>query len=428
MNRKQCSIVLIMFGMILVSANAFSADPDMLLTLSIEPANPIVGEPVTARAELVNQSTAAFSVYDMSRRSQTLAVFVQSEKSDEFRRIYMPYNATITFPPQKNVFPGEVLVSEELLLFDFKANNLVFPDAGTYTVRAVYYGLSAEYQNTWMTQIDVLISSAPVWEAAGSLLFSQKDTVDLIYDYSESTTTIQNLKNFLTSNPSSLFAPYSAYYAGQALAQKGRASPEVLNESVDYITQADVPGFRFRAKALVSRGQWQWELGRSTAAFSSLDQVITDFPGTKEAEEALYYKTFYETQTPLPLYQEKISVEGADRVDIETLIHNYINAFQTMNLNGCLDRLTNDFVYNSAIDKTGMAAVLQTDFSSIAALSGAFSMDRDIQSVDQIGDKIEAVIEITPVLDGVPMDDPARVKLKVVKPAAQWLISKWERM
>lgn len=414
MHRKRITkaSILILF---LISSGSLVFAQDIDFTLSLRQKEFRVAEPVIIELRMVNKGKKDIQFHEPNLASQTLRVWIQKKEgsSEQYQLNYIVENLRLL-----TLAPGETFRTEETIFFNYGKNTLAFPQEGEYTLKAEYLGYISV---TSPPPAEILIkiipnaSSDKKWEE----FFSQKAAINFLNLFSKDPAVLQQLKDLIKKYPKSVFASYGQFYlALQEAAEFSGKSPN-FEKAVEWMKKADVKGFQLQREALFYLAQWSWQLGNAEEALRYLDRLSQEFPNTLIAENAAALKQSWSVRKPPPPPKKIVPVEGKIKKEIEKALKEYFEAFAQADLEGCLLKLDQDFLYNEALNKEAMAEELKEDFDKFK--QGALKVNWELRKLENVEGIVTADLKASYSFNDQFLNSSS-MSIEFVEKSRQWFL------
>ena len=382
MKRKKTTKILLLTFLLLLPLLALGSlvfAQDIEFTLNLRQKEFRVAEPVVVEFKMVNRAGKEIQFHKPDLASQTLRVWIQKKEgsNEQYKLNYITENI-----PLLTLAPGETFQTEETIFFNYNKDVLAFPQEGEYTLKAEYLGYMSV---TLPPPAEIIIKIIPnasgdkKWEE----FFSQKATIDFLNLFSKDPAILQHLKDLIKKYPQSLFAFYGQFYlAHQEAAEFSGKSPN-FEKAVEWMKKADVKGFQLEREALFYLARWSWELGNAEEALRYLDRLSQEFPNTLIAENAAALKQRWSVRKPSPPPKKIVPVEGKTKKEIEKTLKAYFESFAKADLEGCLAKLDENFMYNEALNKEAMAEEFKEDFAKFKD-KGTLKVNWELKKIEMV--------------------------------------------
>ncbi len=414
MNRKRLTKTLTLVFLFISSGSlVFAQDIDFSLNLRQKEFR--VGEPVIVELRMINLRKEAIELQEPGLATQTLRFWIQEENKiiQQYRLNYVVENL-----PVLTLAPGETFRTEETIFLNYGKNTLAFPQEGEYTLKVEYLGfISTAKPSPAEILIKVIpnASSDKKWEE----FFSQKETQDFLSQFSSDSNVFHQLESLIKKYPKSIFASYGRYYLAHQEASEHSGKSSNFEKAITWIKQTDVRGFQLQREALFYLAEWHWQLGRAEEALGYLDRLIQEFPGTPIAENATALKERWSTRKPPTPPKKIIPVQGKVKKEIEKTLKEYFTAFSKADLEGCLAKLDENFLYNDILNKEAMAEELKEDFNKFK--QGTLKVNWELQRVEEIEGIVTADVQVSYVLSDQPSNS-SLMHVEFAKKSKQWFL------
>lgn len=179
----------------------------------------LVGEPVKVKFKLINKSDKALTG-DFHLRFGFERLKLWIAPSDDPFRVYTSIVMKIaaverrTSPKPVTLQPGEALETSEFVAFDVTQDQLAFPTAGVYKLKAKHFFDAQDLNKKVESNVAEISVSHPIGKEQEALKFLLENKLERFltlegkfFDFDNNT--VRKLKEFIKAFPDSAFIPYA---------------------------------------------------------------------------------------------------------------------------------------------------------------------------------------------------------------------------
>ena len=277
---------------IAIAAVAAFPTPSMgglALEIATPKASLVAGEPLLVVATLLNHGPSAEEVIpSLTPSAQYARILVASDGTT-----FVSFNDSFARDPavaMRTMRPGDAIVHEELLAFDWRNARAAFPDPGAYLVRAEYrFGGKAVESNV----LRVTVTEPRGSDVSMADLVADPSVLEAMSSMRSARGVEQKIVRLARSD--STYAPFAALLlatdaatseAFRSLPVDGRAGvSEVEHSLFGWLGLADQEGFVLRSRVVGLRAAVLRRLGDDAAATGEGERLLREFPDSAAARE-----------------------------------------------------------------------------------------------------------------------------------------------
>jgi hypothetical protein len=276
---------------VLVFSTGSQAAEDLTLELTPMQGDYVLYEPVYLRVTLRNSGSAPVDVTEEMSLETQMSTFYIAGSDDTWQPVNVGF---VGEPrgPRVRLEPGGTHVGSQLLLYSPADSAHLFPEPGTWKVRAVLhrFGMAPDVDSN---VADIKVGSPTGADAEAAAVFSTAPVVRLVMNLGEDPAAVRDLQQIIEEHPDSRFADYARFYLARRETQpyfSRQPDPAAGIAYLEALLAGPPHAPQLEALATAMLGKLYEASGQAALAAGSYERVIREDPhgaSTRAAKQGL---------------------------------------------------------------------------------------------------------------------------------------------